>query len=150
MAVNVDVDHLRGQLIVLVHRDSMTRRRLAFELIRLGYSVLPLLDEEELSDYLDRSGSSHARAAFPDLVVADELTLGLAGMRRLAARQERAHLLPVVLLSDAAVTSVTDEDVRGSLQLVAVLHRPYTRHQLALIVTQALPSPYTDEAPLRW
>ena len=140
----------RGQLVIVLHRDAMTRRRLAFELIRLGCSVLPLLDEEELLDYLDRSEAWHARVAFPDLLVADELTLGLAGMRRLAARKESAYLLPIVLLRDTAVTPVTDEDMRGALHVVGVLRRPYTRQQLALIVTQALPSPYVDDSPLHW
>jgi hypothetical protein len=105
--------------------------------------------ERDPRGYLDGARAYDARVAFPDVLLADELTLGIAGLRRLAGLRETASPLPVVLLTDFPMTSVTDEEVRASLHVAAVLRRPYTRHQLARTMAGVLPAPYPDEAARR-
>ena len=140
---------LRGQLVILVHRSVRTRQRLTLELVRLGYAVLPLESEVDLLDYLDGTEAYDARVAFPDLLLVDELTLGFAGLRRLASLRQTSAPLPIVLLSDFAMSSVTDEELCSALHIVAVLRLPCTIQQLASTLAQAVPSPFTDENPWR-
>ena len=135
----------RGQLVLLLHRDPRQRHRLALELVRLGHSVLSIDSEAELADYLDGAGTHDPRVAFAAVLLADEITLGLAGLRRLATLGHTACPLPIVLLSDFATTPIIDEEVRAGLHVAAVLRRPYTQRQLVATMARLLPSPYTDE-----
>ncbi|MDB5617273.1 hypothetical protein [Tardiphaga sp.] len=140
---------LRGQLVVLLHRDYRSRHRLSLELARLGYSVLPLESDAVLRHYLDGAAAYNPRVAYPDALIADELTLGLVGLRRLAALRDTECRLPILLLSDFPLNTVTDEEICAALHVVAVLHRPYTRDQLAAAMARVLPLAYTDEAKRR-
>ena len=141
---------LRGQLVILLHRHALVRQGLGRELVRLGYSALTLGDDAELEAYLDGAEEYDARVAFPDLLIADERTLGLAGLRRLVLLRESAAPVPIVLLSQLALPSVTDTKLCRALNIVAVLAPPFTREQLAVTLSLALPSSaYADELARR-
>jgi CheY-like chemotaxis protein len=138
---------LRGQLVILLHRHLLARQALGRELVRLGYAVLTLGDDAELETYLDGAESYDARVAFPDLLIADEHTLGLAGLRRLVALRESAAPVPIVLLSALAMPSVIESKLCRALHIVAMLAPPFSRAQLAITLALALPpSSRTDDA----
>jgi len=75
--------------------------------------------------------------AFPDLLLVDELTLGFAGLRRLASLRQTSAPLPSVLLSDFAMSSVTDAELCSALHIVAVLRLPCTPARCARPASRA-------------
>ncbi len=136
-------ESIRGQLVVLLHRDAHARQRIEVELLVMGYSVLTLASRDDLVAYLDGAAAYDARVAFPDLLVADELTIGVSGLLRLEWRQIAVARMPVLLLTDGPLS--TEDRFRATLGVTRVLRRPYTRADLIHAVQELVPMPYTDE-----
>jgi PAS domain S-box-containing protein len=108
--------------ILLVEDDSRLRERTAAALRALGYSVVAARDGDHALARISESGP-------PDLVLTDIVMPGLDGPGLVAELSHAYPSLKIMLMTGYAETSTLLQDAmtRG----VPVLHKPFTRRQLA-------------------
>ena len=120
----------KGQQILLVEDDPVTRQALADGLALLGYRILTATNGREALDLLD------AKTIQVDLILSDVVMPNMGGVALFYAMRTRQHAIPMILMS-GHLTQESPE-ILQSEGLKAWLLKPPSLLQLSQTVARAL------------